>query len=84
MLKQSAKEKKAEKKAEKVNHVLLSSSDFRNIGVPSTIVWGSAQTDPWVLGGDVVVKSAFKKIAEAIWHEGSEHIDDLVIQTVSL
>jgi hypothetical protein len=80
--KQNAKEKKEETQVEKVNHILLNSSEFRNIGVPSAIVWGAAQMDPWVLGGDVAVKSAFKKIAEAIWHEGSSHVDDLAIHTV--
>jgi hypothetical protein len=79
----SAEEKRAEKQAEKQNHPLLNSPEWRGMNLPSVFVWGAAQMDPWVLGSDGAVQSAFKKIADAIWHEGSDHVDDLVIHTVS-
>ena len=76
-------QKKAEKQAEKDSHPLLSTSEFRTMAVPSFIVWGAAQMDPWVLGNDEAVKSAFKKIADEIWLQGSEKVNDLVMEMVS-
>jgi hypothetical protein len=78
----NAREKRAETHVEKVNHPLLSSSEMRSIGLPNAIVWGAAQMDPWALGNDGAVKTAFKKIADVIWHQGADQVDDLVIQTV--
>lgn len=76
-------QKRAEKQAEKDNHPLLSSSEFRSLAIPSFVVWGAAQLDPWVLGSDEAVKSAFERLADAIWHQGSQNVDDLVMETVS-
>jgi hypothetical protein len=80
----NAKEKRADTQVEKGNHPLLSSSEMRSIGLPNAIVWGAAQMDPWALGNDGAVKTAFKKIADVIWHQGANQVDDLAIQTVCI
>jgi hypothetical protein len=72
---------KLERRAERDNHPLLSSEEFRRMATPRIIVWAAAQMDPWAFG-DGDIKLAFKKIADAIWDHGSDHVDDLVVQTV--
>jgi hypothetical protein len=71
-----------EKRIEKQNHPLLGTKEFRQVGVPTAIAWGAAEMDPWTLGGDTVIRRAFKKIADVIWLDGSEDVDDRVLRMV--
>ncbi|KAM6491758.1 hypothetical protein JOM56_012798 [Amanita muscaria] len=74
---------KEEKKLEKKNHPLLGTKEFRNTAVPTTFIWAAAQVDPWNLGGDTAIRRAFQKIADVVWIEGSENVDDLVMTQVT-
>ncbi|KAM6494812.1 hypothetical protein JOM56_009435 [Amanita muscaria] len=41
------------------------------------------KVDPWNLGGDTAIRRAFQKIADVVWIEGSENVDDLVMTQVT-